>query len=230
MSQGKIVQVIGPVVDVEFEPGKLPAIYNALEVPGAGSTDVFAYSAKLVLEVAQHLGESRVRTVAMAATDGLTRGMPVNDTGSPISIPVGNGDARPHHQHHRRSRGQDGPAQEHQDLPDPPAGARVRRAVHQGRDVRDRHQGRRPARAVHQGRQDRPLRRRRRRQDRAHHGADQQHRQAARRHLGLRRRGGAHPRGQRPLPRDEGVGRHREDRAGLRPDERAARRAPARRR
>jgi F-type H+-transporting ATPase subunit beta len=89
MSQGKIVQVIGPVVDVEFEPGQLPAIYNALEVPGAGSTDVFAYSAKLVLEVAQHLGESRVRAVAMAATDGLTRGMPVNDMGQPISIPVG---------------------------------------------------------------------------------------------------------------------------------------------
>ncbi len=89
MSQGKIVQIIGPVVDVEFEPGKLPAIYNALEVPGAGSTDVFAYSAKLVLEVSQHLGESRVRAVAMAATDGLTRGMPVNDTGQPISIPVG---------------------------------------------------------------------------------------------------------------------------------------------
>jgi F-type H+-transporting ATPase subunit beta len=91
MNQGKIVQVIGPVVDVEFEPGKLPPIYGALEVPGAGSTDVFAYSAKLVLEVAQHLGESQVRTVAMAATDGLTRGMPVNDTGMPISIPVGNG-------------------------------------------------------------------------------------------------------------------------------------------
>ncbi len=89
MSQGKIVQIIGPVVDVEFEPGKLPAIYNALEVPGAGSTDIFAYSAKLVLEVSQHLGESRVRAVAMAATDGLTRGMRVNDTGHPIMIPVG---------------------------------------------------------------------------------------------------------------------------------------------
>ena len=89
MNQGKIVQVIGPVVDVEFEPGKLPPIYSALEVPGAGSTDIFAYSAKLVLEVAQHLGESQVRAVAMAATDGLTRGMPVEDTGQPISIPVG---------------------------------------------------------------------------------------------------------------------------------------------
>jgi len=89
MNTGKIVQVIGPVVDVEFEPGKLPSLYNALEVVGAGSTDVFAYSSKLVLEVAQHLGESQVRAVAMAATDGLTRGMPVEDTGRPISIPVG---------------------------------------------------------------------------------------------------------------------------------------------
>src|SRR5256886_6766511 len=89
MSQGKVVQVIGPVDDVEFEVGKLPAIYNALEVPNAGSTDVFAYSAKLVLEVAQHLGESRVRTVAMPSTDGLRRGMTVGDTGGPISIPVG---------------------------------------------------------------------------------------------------------------------------------------------
>jgi len=89
MSQGKIVQVIGPVVDVEFEPGRLPAIYNALIVDGVENKDVFAYSQKLTLEVAQHLGESQVRTVAMAATDGLWRGMTVKDTGSPISIPVG---------------------------------------------------------------------------------------------------------------------------------------------
>jgi F-type H+-transporting ATPase subunit beta len=89
MSQGKIVQVIGPVVDVEFEPGRLPGIYNALEVQGVENKDIFAYSQKLVLEVAQHLGESTVRAVAMAATEGLRRGMPVNDTGQPISIPVG---------------------------------------------------------------------------------------------------------------------------------------------
>src|SRR5438046_9033151 len=90
MIQGKISQVIGPVVDVEFEAGNLPAIYNALEVQGVENKDVFAYSTKLVLEVAQHLGESKVRTVAMAATEGLTRGMLVNDTGAPITIPVGN--------------------------------------------------------------------------------------------------------------------------------------------
>ena len=89
MSDGKIVQVIGPVVDVEFEPGRLPAIYNALEVVGVENKDIFSYSEKLVLEVAQHLGESHVRTVAMAATDGLTRGMTVRDTGAPISVPVG---------------------------------------------------------------------------------------------------------------------------------------------
>jgi F-type H+-transporting ATPase subunit beta len=89
MSTGKIVQVIGPVVDVEFEPGRLPAIYNALLVEGVENKDIFSYSQKLTLEVAQHLGESQVRTIAMAATDGLRRGMTVNDTGAPISIPVG---------------------------------------------------------------------------------------------------------------------------------------------
>jgi F-type H+-transporting ATPase subunit beta len=89
MSNGKIVQVIGPVVDVEFDPGQLPAIYNALEVQGVSNTDMFAYSQRLVLEVAQHLGESQVRAVAMAATEGLARGMAVKDTGAPITVPVG---------------------------------------------------------------------------------------------------------------------------------------------
>jgi F-type H+-transporting ATPase subunit beta len=89
MSQGKIVQVIGPVVDVEFETGKLPPIYNALLVQGVENKDIFAYSQKLTLEVAQHLGESHVRAVAMAATEGLSRGMTVEDTGAPITVPVG---------------------------------------------------------------------------------------------------------------------------------------------
>ena len=102
-------------MDVEFEPGQLPLIYNALEIPGAGSTDIFAYSAKLVLEVAQHLGESQVRAVAMAATDGLRRGMAVIDTGAADLHPGGQGDPRPHHQHHRRAGRQDGPDQDGQD-------------------------------------------------------------------------------------------------------------------
>src|SRR5439155_18070838 len=91
MSAGKSVHAIRPVFDVGCEAGRLSAIYNALEVEGIENKDTFSYSQKLVLEVAQHLGESQVRTVAMAATEGLSRGMTVNDTGGPISIPVGTG-------------------------------------------------------------------------------------------------------------------------------------------
>ncbi|WP_089944236.1 F0F1 ATP synthase subunit beta [Candidatus Entotheonella palauensis] len=82
MSTGKIVQVIGPVVDVEFEPGQLPAIYNALKIPISNGEPI-------TCEVAQHLGESTVRTVSMQPTDGLVRGINVEDTGQPISVPVG---------------------------------------------------------------------------------------------------------------------------------------------
>jgi len=89
MNVGKIVQVIGPVVDVEFEPGRLPAIYNALDVKAKQVKDIFSYSERLVLEVALHLGESRVRAIALSSTDGLVRGMEVLDTGAPITIPVG---------------------------------------------------------------------------------------------------------------------------------------------
>jgi F-type H+-transporting ATPase subunit beta len=81
MNKGKIIQIIGPVVDVQFEEGKLPEIYNALET-SIGST-------KLVLEAQQHLGEGAVRAVAMSSTDGLKRGTDVIDTGAPISVPVG---------------------------------------------------------------------------------------------------------------------------------------------
>ncbi len=87
MSTGKISQVIGPVVDVDFPPGKLPRILNALEV---SNPSISGEANNLVLEVAQHLGESTVRTIAMDSTDGLTRGMDVRDTGSPIMMPVGN--------------------------------------------------------------------------------------------------------------------------------------------
>jgi F-type H+/Na+-transporting ATPase subunit beta len=77
---GKVTQVIGAVVDVQFED-KLPAILNALETTNNGK--------RLVLEVAQHLGENTVRTVAMDATEGLVRGAAVSDLGVPISMPVG---------------------------------------------------------------------------------------------------------------------------------------------
>ncbi len=79
MSDGKIVQVIGPVVDVRFDSGKLPEIYNALIVESAG----------LTLETQQHIGDNTVRAIALGATDGLKRGIPVKNTGAPIQVPVG---------------------------------------------------------------------------------------------------------------------------------------------
>jgi len=84
--KGKIIQVIGPVVDVEFEQGKLPTILNALTTT---NPSLSSEKDNLVLEVAQHLGESVVRAVAMDASEGLVRGMEVTDTGSPIMMPVG---------------------------------------------------------------------------------------------------------------------------------------------
>src|SRR5579872_2115419 len=83
---GKVVQVIGPVVDVEFSDGKLPKILNALKLTNPG---ISSAKENLTLEVAQHLGENTVRAIAMDTTDGLVRGMAVRDTGSPIAMPVG---------------------------------------------------------------------------------------------------------------------------------------------
>ena len=86
MSHGHIVQVIGPVVDIEFPNANIPPVLNALEIPRItteGKEDI------LICEVQQHLGQDRVRTIAMDSTDGLVRGMKVNDTGAPITVPVG---------------------------------------------------------------------------------------------------------------------------------------------
>ncbi len=86
MNIGRVARVIGPVVDVEFEEGKLPAIKNALLITNPAIDDI---EDNLVVEVAQHLGNNMVRTIAMDTTDGLVRGMPVKDTGNPIMVPVG---------------------------------------------------------------------------------------------------------------------------------------------
>ncbi|MGO4889158.1 F0F1 ATP synthase subunit beta [Anaerobacillus sp. MEB173] len=88
MNKGRITQVMGPVVDVKFNSGELPEIYNALKIQkkaeSAGEVDI-----DLTLEVALHLGDDSVRTVAMSSTDGVVRGLEVLDTGAPISVPVG---------------------------------------------------------------------------------------------------------------------------------------------
>ncbi|MBL6975208.1 MAG: F0F1 ATP synthase subunit beta [Deltaproteobacteria bacterium] len=85
-AEGVVTQVIGAVVDVKFPPGKLPEVYTALRLSNPSINDM---EWNLVLEVAQHIGESTARTIAMDSTDGLVRGMPVKDTGDPIMIPVG---------------------------------------------------------------------------------------------------------------------------------------------
>src|SRR3989344_618521 len=78
---GKIVQIIGPVVDVEFSQGNLPDIYSALEIKTGKE--------KLICEVEQHIGENIVRALALGSTDGLKRGLEVKDTRAPIQVPVG---------------------------------------------------------------------------------------------------------------------------------------------
>jgi len=86
MNEGKVIQVTGPVVDVEFQEGELPEILTALNISNPAIDDT---EDNLVIEVAQHLGDNVVRCIAMDITDGLVRGMKVKNTGKPIMMPVG---------------------------------------------------------------------------------------------------------------------------------------------
>ncbi|WML41642.1 F0F1 ATP synthase subunit beta [Neobacillus sp. OS1-2] len=88
MNKGRVLQIMGPVVDVKFDNGQLPEIYNALKIVTKARTGS-EVEINLTLEVALHLGDDTVRTIAMSSTDGLTRGIEVEDTGAPISVPVG---------------------------------------------------------------------------------------------------------------------------------------------
>src|SRR5215475_8790597 len=86
---GKVIKIAGPAVDVQFEEAKMPPIYQALRVVSDGFT--VPVPINVILEVQQHLGEGRVRAIAMEATDGMVRGMKAIDLGGPISVPVGHG-------------------------------------------------------------------------------------------------------------------------------------------
>jgi len=86
---GKVVQVIGPVLDVEFEPEHLPELYNAVVIDHTGHAGDGAPAIRLTAEVQQHIGRNQIRAVAMSSTDGVVRGMEVVDTGQPITVPVG---------------------------------------------------------------------------------------------------------------------------------------------
>jgi F-type H+/Na+-transporting ATPase subunit beta len=89
MATGKVIQITGPVIDVEFPPGELPGIYNALEIARPAADGDGTDGGTLVVEVQQHLGNNWVRAVAMSSTDGLARGLDVVDTGAAITVPVG---------------------------------------------------------------------------------------------------------------------------------------------
>ena len=229
---GKIRQVMGAVVDVQFD-GHLPEILNALETTQPGQPPGARGRPAPRREHGAHHRHGLLRR---------PRARPGSHRHRPADLGAGRRrDAGPHHERDRRAGRRGRPDQDRKQARHPPAGAVLRRPVDGSRDPRHRHQGRRPAGALRQGRQDRPVRRRRRRQDRADHGTDQQRRQGARRLLGVRRRRRAHARGQRPLSRDDRIqGQRRPEeeqrldqglqvRAGVRPDERAAGRPHARR-
>ena len=197
---GKIIEIKGVVVDAVF-PDELPEINHALRIT-VPETDGRA-EIDLIAEVQQHLGDDRVRAVAMDSTDGVPRGVDVVDTGAPITVPVGDqtlgriwnvvgdpvdkGDA---------ASGERWPIHR-----EPPAFVDLSAEIEifeTGIKVIDL------IAPVHPRRQGRPLRRRRRRQDRPDPGADPQRRPGARRRLRLLGRRRAHARGQRPLARDAG--------------------------
>ena len=212
---GRIEEIQGVVIEATF-PERLPEIDHAITIQRTASNEeeeaagvsASAGGDLLVCEVQQHLGDDRVRAVAMDTTDGLARGLEVVDTGAPISVPVGevtlgrifNLLGEP------IDLGGPLPRRTSSDAASTEAPARGRTCspavemFETGIKVIDL------IAPLRQGRQDRAVRRRRRRQDRAHPGADPQHRHRARRLVGLRRRRRAVPRGQRPVAGDEGSG------------------------
>ncbi len=192
---GRIEEIQGVVIEAVF-PDKLPEINHAIRVkrPEAAKAeediDIAAGEEDyLVCEVQQHLGDDRVRAVALDTTDGLARGTEVIDTGAPITVPVGRGDAGADLQPARRPDRSRRPApRRHRALADPPRGPHGRGADPDRGDVRDRHQSDRPSRAVRPRWEGGPVRWRRRWQDRDHPGADPQPRPGARRSVGVLRR------------------------------------------
>src|ERR1700693_1438097 len=89
LAEGKVIQVAGPAVDIQFAEHQIPVINTAIHITSEGFTTPMPID--VMVEVAQHIGEGRVRTIALQPTDGMVRGMPAEDTGGPVSVPVGKG-------------------------------------------------------------------------------------------------------------------------------------------
>ena len=187
MNIGKIVQVVGPVVDVEF-PDALPPIYNALTVDYTVEKQPVHADARSAAAPRRQLGAHHLdvrHRRAQARLHGHRHRRADLDAGRRRRH-------GPRVRRHRQPGGRARPGHGREVLPDSSAAAAARRSVDVAAGAHDRHQGHRSDLPVPEGRQGRRVRRRRRRQDRRHHGADQQHRQAPRRRLGVRRRRRAH--------------------------------------
>ena len=188
---GRVSRVIGPVVDVEFPVDQMPDIYNALLV----DTTVGGETRTMTMEVALHIGDNLVRAIALKPTDGMQRGTEVRDTGAPISVPVGDitkghvwnvtGDVLDVDRLRRSQITERWPI--HRSAPKFDQLESKTEMLETGIKVLDL------LTPVRDRRQDRPVRRRRRGQDGADPGDDLPDRPQLRRHLGVRRRGGADP-------------------------------------
>ena len=140
---GKVVQVAGPAVDCEFPEGQIPLVYTAIRITSEGF-DV-PTPIDIICEVQQHIGEGRVRTIALQPTEGLVRGMKAISLGRPVMVPVGPETLGRVLNVIGEPVDEMGPVQRQALLPHPPPRPLVRRTVHPPRNVRDRHQGHRPA-------------------------------------------------------------------------------------
>ena len=179
MNQGTIVQCIGAVVDVEFPRDQIPEIYDALKLDEIG----------LTLEVQQQLGDGVVRTIALGSSDGLRRGMKVDNTKAPITVPVGVETLGRIMDVLGRPIDERGPVASVKSMSIHRQAPSYTKSCRRQRSPGNRHQGHRPGLPVREGRQDRSLRRRRRGQDGHDDGIDQQHRERALGPVGVHRRG-----------------------------------------
>ncbi len=130
---GKVIQVAGPAVDVQFTIDQIPLIYTAIRITSEGFEVPEPIS--IIVEVAQHIGEGRVRCIALQPTDGLIRGMKAISTGAPITVYCGQTDPGPDSQCPRRTGGPAGSGCDREALPHPPLGAFIRRAINVFEDV-----------------------------------------------------------------------------------------------
>ena len=197
---GRVTQVIGSTFDAEYPEDKLPPIYNAVKI----ESDQKGVRLNLTGEVQQHLGGGRVRCVALGSTDGMVRGMACVDTGSPVSVPVGEATLGRVFNLLGEPVDERGPGQGDGVLADPSRSTESQRPVDQHGVVRDRHQGHRPADPVRARRQGRVVRRRRTGQDGDPDRVDRPHRVGARRLLRVCRRRRADPRRHGPVAGNAG--------------------------